>query len=103
MVRRMEAELPDVRALVELGRGLEGQHADPDAVRRVREQVEEAATRFAALAGQLVEVVEHHVGDPDLARLNTEVAALRGRFPLLRPLSAVLEPSAGGSLAGVPV
>lgn len=101
VVRRMDAELPNVAALVELGRGLAAENPPEQArgaqVRgRVRGQVADAAERFGSIAEELLEIVQRLVADPDLSRLRGDVAVLRDQFPLLRPMSAVLrqEPAA---------
>ncbi|MFB9569998.1 hypothetical protein [Saccharopolyspora hordei] len=91
VVRRMGAELPDARALAELGCGLAS--TGSDAARRVREQLEDAAVRFGAVTDHVVAVVSDLVTDPDLSRVQQEVTALRAQFPLLRPMSAVLNPT----------
>ena len=94
VIRRMEAELPDVRMLMELGRGLDaaGRHDDP-ATGRVHRQLEDAATRFTVVTGQVLDVVAELVAEPDLSRVRSHVADLRQRFPLLRPMSDVLRPA----------
>lgn len=101
VVRRMDAELPNVAALVELGRGLAAENPPEQArgaqVRgRVRGQVADAAERFGSIAEELLEIVQRLVADPDLSRLRGDVAVLRDQFPLLRPMSAVFrqEPAA---------
>lgn len=96
VVRRMDAELPNVAALVELGRGLAAEDPPEQArgaqVRgRVRGQVADAAERFGSIAEELLEIVGRLVADPDLSRLHGDVAVLRDQFPLLRPMSAVFQ------------
>lgn len=92
VVRRMEAELPDVRAMVELGRGLGPQQAV--AARRVAGQLDDAATRFALVTEAVLEAVAELVTTSELPRLHQRVRDLRGEFPLLRPLSAMLSSDA---------
>ena len=87
----MEAELPDVRALVELGRGLGEERGD--AAARVRQQLEDASVRFLMVTDDVLEMVVELVAAPDLNRVNQQVTVLREQFPLLRPMSAVLAPS----------
>lgn len=82
VVRRMDAELPNLRVLAELGRGLGSTSRDAEVAGRVRAELTEAEKRFGAVTGEVLELVE----DPDAER----VGELRGRFPLLRPISAVL-------------
>lgn len=85
VVRRMEAELPDVRVLAELGKGLTGDtRRDVEIARRVRAQLVETASRFAESTEQVLELV----AEPD--RVDWRVSVLRDRFPLVQPLSAVL-------------
>lgn len=91
VVRRMEAELPDVRALVELGRGLGEERGN--AAARVRQQLEDASVRFLMVTDNVLEMVVELVAAPDLNRVNQQVTVLREQFPLLRPMSAVLAPS----------
>lgn len=91
LVRRMDAELPSVRALVELGRGLDASARDDRAAAtRVLRQLDDAVAHFAALAEQIVEVVGELVAAPDLGRVHHRVEVLRERFPLQGPLSALL-------------
>ncbi len=91
VVRRMDAELPNVRALSELGRGLAGSEPSDDAVvRRVRSQLGDAATRFGMVTDHVLEAVVELVAEPDLSRVNEQVTVLREQFPLLRPMSAVV-------------
>ncbi|MGP4015222.1 hypothetical protein [Saccharopolyspora sp. 5N708] len=100
VVRRMDAELPNVRALSELGRGLAGGGPGDDAVvRRVRSQLADAATRFGMVADHVVDTVVELVADPDLSRVHEQVTVLREQFPLLRPMSAVLGPEPGSTPA----
>ncbi|MEU6127646.1 hypothetical protein ABZ805_00595 [Saccharopolyspora sp. NPDC047091] len=94
VVRRMDAELPNVQALVEVGRGLDAapesaDRRDREVLRRVRDQVAEAAACFAAITEDVLDVVVDLVAAPDLTRMHREVAVLRDRFPLLHPLSEV--------------
>ncbi len=107
VVRRMDAELPNVAALVELGRGLAAE--DPPAQARgaqvqtrVRGQVADVAERFGSIAEELLKIVQRLVADPDLPRLHGEVAVLRDEFPLLRPMSAVFEPEPAAALPPEP-
>ncbi|MCI2417038.1 hypothetical protein MOQ72_06345 [Saccharopolyspora sp. K220] len=100
VVRRMDAELPNVRALSELGRGLAGSEPGDDAVvRRVHSQLDDAATRFSMVADHVVETVVQLVADPDLSRVHEQVTVLREQFPLLRPMSAVFGPTPGSAPA----
>ena len=90
VVRRMDAELPDVRVLAELGRGLGDSRREVEIARRVRAQLAGAAGRFAEVTGELLELV----AEPD--DVERRVARLRDGFPLVPPLSCVLaEPAAG--------
>ncbi|MGW1677208.1 hypothetical protein [Saccharopolyspora sp. NPDC002376] len=92
VVRRMDAELPNVRALAELGRGLTRTGSDEEVLLRVRGQLEDAAVRFGMVADHVLETVVEHVADPDLNRVHQQVVVLRDQFPLLRPMSAVFGP-----------
>jgi hypothetical protein len=91
VVRRMDAELPNVRALVELGRSLDagGRDGEP-ATGRVLGQLDDAARRFGMLTDQVLQAVVELVAAPDLGRVHQQVAALRDQFPLQRPMSAAL-------------
>ncbi|WP_243790212.1 hypothetical protein [Saccharopolyspora gloriosae] len=96
VVRRMDAELPSVEALVEVGRGLNtGSRGLPDAehgdevLRRVRGQIADVAERFGVIADHVLNIVVELVAAPDLHRMHRQVAVLRDQFPLLRPMSAV--------------
>lgn len=90
VVRRMDAELPHVRALVELGRALDAaKHDDVAAATRVLRQLDDAANRFGALADQVRDAVVDLVAAPDLDRMHQRVVALRAQFPLQRPMSAL--------------
>ncbi|MBB5066972.1 hypothetical protein BJ969_000060 [Saccharopolyspora gloriosae] len=100
VVRRMDAELPSVEALVEVGRGL-GAGAPrglPDAergdvvLRRVHVQIADVAERFGMITDHVLDIVVDLVAAPDLHRMHHEVAVLRDQFPLLRPMSAVFGP-----------
>jgi hypothetical protein len=82
VVRRMDAELPNLRVLAELGRGLGATSRDVEIAGRVRGELAEVEKRFGAVTREVLELVE----DPDPER----VGELRGRFPLLHPISAVL-------------
>lgn len=103
VVRRMDAELPNVEALVEVGRGL-GAGARPrglpdaergdEVLRRVRGQLSDVAERFSMITDHVLDIVVDLVAAPDLHRMHHEVAVLRDQFPLLRPLSAVFGPGA---------
>lgn len=86
VVRRMGAELPDVSALVELGRGLD----DGPAARRVAGFLDNAVARFTAFTERLLEVVAELVDAPDSDLAEQRAAALREEFPLTTPFSAVL-------------
>ncbi|RCW46873.1 hypothetical protein DFQ14_101213 [Halopolyspora algeriensis] len=111
VVHRMAAELPNVRALVELGRGLEaggargdapkvaGQH---DMARHIHQQLAEAATRFGAVTDALLVSVLDLVAHPDLCRLYEQTNTLRDQFPLLRPMSAILGPDVAAQAAPAP-
>ncbi|MBF6507985.1 hypothetical protein IU422_09540 [Nocardia farcinica] len=92
VVRRMDAELPNVRALAELGRGLTASGADAAVLRRVRAQLADAAVRFGMITDHVVEAVVELVANPDLNRMHQQVVVLRDQFPLLRPMSAVFGP-----------
>lgn len=98
VVRRMEAELPNVDALVELGRSFDngsGSAREHAATARVIEQLDDAVTRFALITDQVVETVVQLVAEPDLDRVHEQVAALREQFPLLRPMSALVGTAPG--------
>lgn len=91
VLRRMDAELPNVRVLAELGTSLQqARPVDDAAVQRVRMQLREAVHRYASFAEQLLGVVEELVSEPDLDRTKEHVEALRRQFPLLRPMSELL-------------
>lgn len=101
VVHRMDAELPNVRALVELGRRLEtgnarrgaSDAAEQEAVAgRIHQQLVEAATRFGAVTDTVLASVLELVSHADPFRLDEQVAVLRDEFPLLRPMSVVLGP-----------
>lgn len=99
VVRRMDAELPSVEALVEVGRGLGSPGGVPHAergdavLRRVRGQITDVAERFGMITEHVLDIVVDLVAEPDLHRMHREVAVLRDRFPLLRPMSAVFGPA----------
>jgi hypothetical protein len=100
VVRRMDAELPNVRALSELGRGLASSEPTDDAVvRRVQSQLDDAATRFGMVTDHVLETVVELVANPDLSRVHEQVTVLREQFPLLRPMSAVFGPEPGSAPA----
>lgn len=85
VVRRMDAELPDVRVLAELGKGLTGDtRRDIEVAGRVRAQLADTASRFAEVTEQVLGVV----AEPE--HVDRRVSTLRERFPLVQPLSAVL-------------
>ncbi len=93
VVRRMEAELPNVHALVELGRSFDsgtGQH-EP-VVPRVRGHLDDAVDHFDILTEHMLDIVTELVTDPDLERLEEQVTTLRGRFPISRPMSTITRP-----------
>lgn len=98
VVRRMDAELPNVRALSELGRGLASSDPGDDAVvRRVQSQLDDAAVRFGMITDHVLEAVVNLVAEPDLSRVHEQVTVLRDQFPLLRPMSAVFGPKPGST------
>ncbi|GAA2329862.1 hypothetical protein GCM10009854_00790 [Saccharopolyspora halophila] len=85
VVRRMDAELPDVRVLAELGKGLTGDtRRDIEVAGRVRAQLADTGNRFAEVTEQVLEVV----AEPE--HVDRRASILRERFPLVQPLSAVL-------------
>lgn len=93
VVRRMEAELPAVRALAELGRSFTvgaPSRSGNEAARRVFRQLADAATTFGEFTDQVLAAVGQLVAAPDLDRMRRQVGELRGGFPLLRPMSALL-------------
>jgi hypothetical protein len=91
VIRRMDAEMPHIRALVELGRGFDESGRDGAvAAERVLRQLGDAQRCFAEVADQVQETVVDLVAIPDLDRVHAEVVRLRGRFPLQRPMSALL-------------
>ncbi|GAB3294133.1 hypothetical protein [Parasphingorhabdus pacifica] len=92
VVRRMDAELPAVLALVELGRSLAdgpGTVRGELAVYRVSDQLDDAGNRFGELTEQVLAAVGQLVAEPDLDRVHRQAAELRDGFPLLRPMSAL--------------
>ena len=94
LVVRMDAELPNIRALVELGRSLDADDVREEAVLlRVFQQLDDAADRFAMITDHVLETVVQLVADADLGRMHQQVTVLREQFPLLRPMSAVLGPA----------
>ena len=104
VVRRMEAELPNVRALAELGRGLpDGSPHGDEVLPRLRSQLEDAAARFGMVTDHVLEAVVELVADPDLSRVHGQVEVLRDQFPLLRPMSAVFGPAGPPSRSLLPV
>ncbi len=92
VVRRMEAELPNVRALAELGRVLEG---DGRSASRVRRQLEETSARFATTSDHVLGCVVELVAEPDLERVHERMTVVRQRFPLVRPMSTVVRDEPG--------
>ncbi|QGK71638.1 hypothetical protein GIY23_20820 [Allosaccharopolyspora coralli] len=91
VVRRMDAELPSVRALAELGRSLDTDPSrDREAVNRVHRQLTEAGERFGAVTDRMLRIVVELVDDGDGERAGRQVGELRERFPLSPPLSDVL-------------
>ncbi|MER7012330.1 hypothetical protein ABT324_12980 [Saccharopolyspora sp. NPDC000359] len=99
VVRRMDAEIPNVRALAELGRGLMSSGGDAVVLRRVRGQLADAVVRFGMVTDHVLEAVVELVADPDLNRVHQQVVVLREQFPLLRPMSAVFGPVPGSTPA----
>ncbi|GAA0505085.1 hypothetical protein GCM10011581_33080 [Saccharopolyspora subtropica] len=100
VVRRMDAELPNVRALAEVGRGVAvGSSRDEAVLRRLQGQLDDAAARFGMVTDHVLEVVVQLVADPDLSRVHEQVTVLREQFPLLRPMSAVFGPEPGSAPA----
>ncbi|MDI2029140.1 hypothetical protein QFW96_10995 [Saccharopolyspora sp. TS4A08] len=87
VVRRMDAELPSLRVFAELGRGLGSAPRDVEIARRVRAELTDAEQRFAEVTAEVLDLVE----DTDPQR----VQQLRCRFPLVKPLSAVLPEPVG--------
>ncbi len=107
VVHRMDAELPHVRALVELGWRLDAdaqrdgqaqgygqvQGHGPGAglvVTRVHQHLAEGANGFSAVADDVERSVSELVADADLERARKRAGLLRERFPLLPPMSSVL-------------
>ncbi|MDR7302388.1 hypothetical protein [Haloactinomyces albus] len=125
VVHRMDAELSNVRALVELGRSLDADSAravttgtteqtgqtgqtEPGAVAaRVHRQLVETAERFGAVTDAVLELVLELVTHSDPSGLDEQVTRLRDEFPLLRPMSVILGPNSGNratpSLLDTPV
>lgn len=97
LVHRMDAELPYVRALVELGRRLEPTpSAERDAATaRVHRQLVVAATRFDEVADELARSVAELVADADLGAVRSRTDVLRERFPLVPSMSALAKSSRG--------
>ncbi|NYH78667.1 hypothetical protein FHR84_001992 [Actinopolyspora biskrensis] len=108
VVYRMDAELPTVRTLVELGREFDS--AAPEAnpggdgavppeqesssrratSRRLHRQVREASAVFTSFADRLTEVVAELGAEADPDHAQTRIAGLRARFPLLPSMSEIL-------------
>lgn len=102
LVHRMDAELPYVRALVELGRRLEPTPpAERDAATaRVYRQLAVAATRFDETADELARSVAELVADADLGAVRSRTDVLRERFPLVPSMSALAKPPPDAETAG---
>ncbi|ASU80258.1 hypothetical protein CDG81_20500 [Actinopolyspora erythraea] len=104
VVHRMDAELPTVRALVQLARELDNggaMAAGADSTRsvaleRVHGGVTVAVSRFTALGDQLAGVVAELAAGADQQQAQRRVAALRESFPLLPAMSAILAGKAVG-------
>lgn len=103
VVHRMDAELLNVRALVELGRTLERDEEaggmresaeQHDVAHRVHQQLTEAAARFGTVTDALLVSVLELVAHSEQHRLRERTTALRDQFPLLRPMSVILDPDA---------
>ncbi|SDP87597.1 hypothetical protein SAMN04487905_111116 [Actinopolyspora xinjiangensis] len=98
VVHRMDAELPTVRALVQLARELDdggATAAGEDSTRsvaleRVHGGVMVAVSRFTALGDQLAGVVAELAAGADQQQAQRRIAALRESFPLLPAMSAIL-------------
>lgn len=92
VLRRMDAELPNVRVLAELGMSLQQTGPRDDAaLQRVRAQLQDAVRQYASFAERLLGVVEDLVNEPDLDRTRQHVDSLRRQFPLLRPMSELVD------------
>ncbi|PRW63890.1 hypothetical protein [Actinopolyspora mortivallis] len=91
VVHRMEAELPTVRTLVELGHELDGQRRHDATLLRVRRQVHAAAEEFTGFADRLTATVSEIAAEPDPDRARERIEALRACFPLLPPMSTILD------------
>ncbi len=108
VVYRMDAELPTVRTLVELGREFDSAapEAEPAAggevsaeqgsstrratSRRLHRQLREASAVFTSFADRLTEVVAELSAETDPDHAQTRIAGLRERFPLLPSMSEIL-------------
>ncbi len=102
VVRRMDAELPSVRSLAELGRSLE---ADPsghqEAVSRMYCQLTGAGARFGTVTDGVLQIVVELVDGGDGARTRQQIGKLRQQFPLSPPLSEVLGRSGDEAHSGL--
>lgn len=108
VVYRMDAELPTVRTLVELGREFDsaapeakpvvdgsasaeqGSSARRDTSRRLHRQLREASAVFTSFADRLTAVVAEFSAEADPDHAQTRIAGLRERFPLLPSMSEIL-------------
>lgn len=98
VVRRMDAELPEVRVFAELGRGLEEDPVGREvALTRVAGQLSTGVTRFVRRSQEVSGVVDELVRTADFERARRAVAALRAQFPLLPPMSVLCADPIGGS------
>jgi len=102
VVRRMAAELPNVRAVVALGDELVAQPADIAVVHRVDVRLDEAAQEFESFADAVVGLIDEVVRDPAVAP-SSGTSRLRQRFPLLSPMSAIIRGERPAPGAGDPL
>ncbi|GAB2757284.1 hypothetical protein GCM10027174_36690 [Salinifilum aidingensis] len=106
LVRRMDAELPTVRALVALADELAAGSDGRTAVAHVDAGLAEAARGFDALAAEVLALIDELPRLPGRQRTSERTARLRSRFPLAPPMSAVTrvgEAGAAGERGGQPL
>ncbi len=108
VVHRMDAELPTMRTLVELGREFDSAAAEakPGAGEaapaerdsserrttswRLHRRAREASAEFTSFADRLTEVVAELNAEGDPEHAQTRISGLRERFPLLPSMSEIL-------------
>ncbi len=89
LVRRMDAELPTVRALVALGDELAASSGGCAAAAQVDEGLDETARGFDELAAEVLALIDELPRLPGRQQTSERAARLRNRFPLAPPMSAV--------------